>query len=392
MHAPRALVAVVVLAACPGPTTPVAPPGGGSAVAAPADAAAATPDAASQEEKLAAIQKAMNELDEAAQLCWATVAVERFDVEGELSALIEIAGPGHAKVTLARDTTRNAKLARCVTALLESYPWAPPLHGEAIQLPFRFRAPDGQNVIDRNLVPWAGQGKVALQVLLDENNTGNGNVSLVELAIQGGGSTGVRIAERAELWYFLGDASVGVAGSSSRRTVKAGDMMYVPRNGARDVIAGADLHAVIAIVPGGREGSARMGALPTREAGATRDAVPGPMMLPAASAKSFELPNRGVATIFAEPATIKDKQLAATILAMPGNAKVPEHVHGSETEVLYVLAGSGTLTVAGVDLAITPTSTVQIPPNTKHAFTASADFRAVQIYTPAGPEQRFKAK
>jgi hypothetical protein len=33
---------------------------------------------------------------------------------------------------------------------------------------------------------------------------------------------------------------------------------------------------------------------------------------------------------------------------------------------------------------------VQIPPNTPHAFTASAAVRAVQVYTPAGPEQRFK--
>lgn len=357
----------------------------------PADAGTVTPDAeVSQEEKLAAIQKAMNELDEAAQGCWAAAAVERFDIEGEIAAVIDIETAGKAKVVLSRDTTRNKKLAGCLTALLEKYPWAPPLFGQAIQLPFKFRAPDGQNVVDRNLVPWAGQGKVAVAVLLDENNTGNGAASIVELAIQAGGSTGARIAERAELWYFLGNASVEVGGN--RRAVKAGDMMYVPANAARNVIADTDVHAVIAIVPGGREGSARMGALPTRELGAIKTGVAGPMMLPAASAKSFDLPNRGVATIFAEPGTIKDKQLASTILAMPGNAKVAEHVHAGETELLYVLAGSGTLVVNGVSLAVTPTSTVQIPPNTKHSFTAAADFRAVQIYTPAGPEQRFKAK
>jgi quercetin dioxygenase-like cupin family protein len=363
-------------------------PGPGSPVA-PRDAAAAEPDAASQEEKLAAIQKAMNELDEAAQLCWAAVAVERFDIEGEIAALIDIETAGKANVSLTHDTTRNKKLAACVSALLEKYPWAPPLHGQAIQLPFKFRAPDGQSLIDRNLVPWAGQGKLALQVLLDENNTGNGGVSLIEIAIQAGGSTGPRVAERAELWYFLGNATVE---AGTKRPVKAGDMMYVPVNSVRNVIADADMHAVIAIVPGGREGSARMGALPTREVGAIKTGIAGPMMLPAATAKSFDLPNRGVAQIFAEPATIKDKTLASTILSMPGAAKVPEHVHANETEVLYVLAGTGTMTVNGVDLAVTPTSTIQIPPNTKHAFTASSDFRAVQIYTPAGPEQRFKAK
>ncbi len=387
------LFALALLAACPGPSARLPPLSGSGSVVLPADAAAPVSDAeVSQEEKLAAIQKAMNELDEAAQGCWAVAAVERFDIEGEIAAVIDIEAAGKAKVGLTRDTTRHKKLAGCLTALLEKYPWAPPLYGQAIQLPFKFRAPDGQSVVDRNLVPWAGQGKVAVAVLLDENNTGNGAASIVELAIQAGGSTGARIAERAELWYFLGDATVEVTGPANRRKVKAGDMMYVPANAARNVIADVDMHAMIAIVPGGREGSARMGALPTKELGAIKTGIAGPMMLPATSAKAFDLPNRGVATIFADASTIKDKQLAATVLAMPGNAKVPEHVHAGETELLYVLAGSGTFTVAGVDLAVTPTSTIQIPPNTKHSFTASTDFRAVQIYTPAGPEQRFKAK
>ena len=45
----------------------------------------------------------------------------------------------------------------------------------------------------------------------------------------------------------------------------------------------------------------------------------------------------------------------------------------------------------GVELPVTPTSVVQIPKNTRHAFVATSDVRAVQIYTPGGTEQRFKA-
>jgi quercetin dioxygenase-like cupin family protein len=397
-----ALAIAAALAGCPGPepARPPPPPPPERSSRAPAEAQPAADEAAKQEERLAAIQKAMNELDEAAQGCWAVAAVERFDIEGDIAAIVEIEAT-KAKATLSRDTTRNRKLASCLVALLERYPWAPPLYGQAIQLPFKFRAPNGQNVIDRNLVPWAGQGKIAIAVLLDENNSANGAASVIEIAIQAGGSTGARIAERAELWYFLGDGTVEVTAGGNRRAVKAGDMMYVPAGAARNVSATADMHAMIAIVPGGPEGSARMGALPTKELGAPGMAdkgrpvnagIVGPMYLPASAAKPFNLPNRGIATIFAEPTTIKDKLLAATILEMPGSAKVPEHVHAGETELLYVLAGSGTLTVNGVELAVTPTSTIQIPPKTKHAFTASADFRAVQIYTPAGPEQRFKAK
>ena len=88
----------------------------------------------------------------------------------------------------------------------------------------------------------------------------------------------------------------------------------------------------------------------------------------------------------------KGTPLAASILELPAGANVAEHVHGSETEILYVLEGSGTMTIAGQGVAVTEASVIQIPPNTKHAFTAAANVRALQLYTPAGPEQRFKKK
>jgi len=364
----------------------LAPHGEGAASA--AGSSAAVPGDASepsQEERLAAIQKAMNELDEAAQQCWAAAATERFDIEGELALQIEIV-PGTSHASVVHDTVRNTKLVACVVQLLAAYRWAPPLYGQAIQLPFRFRAPDGQSTIDRALVAWNGQGKVSVAVLLDENNTGNDAASMFELAVAAGGTTGMRWADRAELWYFLGAGEVkSVAGGT--HAVAAGDMMYAPKGSVREVAApGNDLHAMIVMVPGGREGAARAGALPTPEVTAVRKAPMSPVILPAAGAKTF-----GPATIYADATTIQDRTLAASVLALPAGAKVAEHVHADETELLYVLAGGGTMTVAGVELPVTPSSVVQIPKNTKHAFTATSAVRAVQIYSPAGPEQRFKA-
>ncbi|HWU90882.1 MAG TPA: hypothetical protein VN253_26635, partial [Kofleriaceae bacterium] len=106
------------LAACPAPggarpTPPARGDGGaGSAMASSGspDGPGAVPAPAahepSQEERLAAIQKAMNELDEGAQGCWAAAAVDRFDIAGELAAMIEVE-PATARVTIARDTTRT---------------------------------------------------------------------------------------------------------------------------------------------------------------------------------------------------------------------------------------------------------------------------------------------
>ena len=48
--------------------------------------------------------------------------------------------------------------------------------------------------------------------------------------------------------------------------------------------------------------------------------------------------------------------------------------------------------IAGLDVAVVPTSVVQVPANTKHGFACAKEVHALQIYTPAGPEQRFKVK
>jgi quercetin dioxygenase-like cupin family protein len=359
-------LAAVALVACSQPSpAPQKPP----VATAPADARVIDAPPVSQEEKLAAIQKAMNELDEAAQGCWAAAATDRFDIEGELDAQIDIAA-GSAQASIIHDTARNTKLASCVTKLLGAYPWAPPLHGETIQLPFKFKAPDGQSVIDRRLVEWHGQADVSVAVLLDENNTGNPAASMFELAVDT--TTGKRRTDRAEVWYFLAPGTV------NGDAVAAGDMMYIAAGGAREV---THTRAVVLAVPGGREGAARAGALPT-PAGNSKI---GPGVIPASRAKTY-----GPAMIFLDPSSGSNAPMSASVLKLPAGGKVPEHVHANETELLYILEGSGTMTIAGQDIAITPTSAIQVPPNTKHAFAATSDVRAVQFYTPPGPEQRFK--
>jgi quercetin dioxygenase-like cupin family protein len=371
--------ALMIAAACGHAPAPVVQPQTGSSTST-STSTSTTADAAgpSQDEVLAAIQKAMNDLATPAHQCWAAAATERFDVEGELQMHVDIAN-GTPKVVVARDTSNSKRLGECMATLLAGYRWAPPLANQSFELPFKFTAPDSQSVIDRQLVEWHGQDKTSVAVLLDENNSGNGMASMFELAIQAGASTGMRKADRAELWYFLGPAKVG------KRDVAAGDMMLVPQKAARDVQAsGSDLHAAIVAVPGGREGAARAGALPTP---AATGKLGEPKVLLAKDAKTF-----GPATIYLDDSIVKGTPLAASILKLPAGAKVAEHVHAKETELLYILEGAGTMTVAGTDVPVTATSVIQIPPNTKHAFVATAAVSAFQVYTPAGPEQRFKKK
>jgi quercetin dioxygenase-like cupin family protein len=108
-----------------------------------------------------------------------------------------------------------------------------------------------------------------------------------------------------------------------------------------------------------------------------------PVILPASAATAD-----GPSTQYAGATQIPDRTFSAAVLTVPAGAAIAEHVHAAETELLYVLAGEGTLTVDGVALPVIATSVVQIPKNTRHAFMATSAVRAVQIFTPAGFEQR----
>ena len=369
---------LLLLAACGAPQASPAP----TPTPTPTPTATLDAPAVSDDEKLAAIQKAMNDLAPVMQQCWAAVAAsERFDVEGDIAAQIDIGPQSH--VTLVRDTTKNTTLAACVTKVLEGYRWAPPLAGQSIQLPFAFHAPDGQSVIDRRLVPEKAQGKTAVSVLLDDNTTGNPAASMLGVTL--GAPTGMRAADRDQLWYITAnDADVG------SDVAHPGDMIFVPKDGVFSVAPkSGEVHAVIVLVPGGREGTARAGALPNRDA--TGDKPHGAIVLHAKTAKTYCRPGTsgpdcaGV-QILAEPSTIHSTALSASRLIH--TKQVPEHVHERETELVYVEQGQGTLTVGGTDVAITSTSVVQIPPRIRHAFVG--DVSGFQVYTPAGPEQRFK--
>lgn len=72
--------------------------------------------------------------------------------------------------------------------------------------------------------------------------------------------------------------------------------------------------------------------------------------------------------------------------------EVAAHVHDLADEVLYVEEGEGVLTLGERSVEVHPGSVLYIPHGIEHAFQPSGDvgFRAIQLYAPSGPEQRFR--
>jgi quercetin dioxygenase-like cupin family protein len=392
------LALLAVVAGCGGtaapPAAPIAEPAAAAPAPVPADDRPVDPDVDPEELRIAAIERAMNQIAPAAHMCWAAGAADDYRLAGEVRVQVTFDGKAKGKAAVTADTSRDPVLTDCLARVLEAYPWPSALAGEAVELPFAFRAPSGQNVIDRRFVPRKAQRGAEIGVLLDARNTGNDRVSMLEVSLAAGAALPLARVDRDEAWYFLDGAEL--AGADGKPiAVAAGDVAYLATGSYRAVKnpGAAPARWVIVAVPGGPEGTARAGALPTTlPVGTPPRTAPGPVVTRLADARRYPRTG-GATTIYLEAPAAKGKpapRLALSLLEIDAGVAVPAHRHAAETELLYLLRGGGTMTVGAVELPVTATSAVQIPPGIDHSFTATEATTAIQLYAPPGPEQRFK--
>jgi quercetin dioxygenase-like cupin family protein len=76
--------------------------------------------------------------------------------------------------------------------------------------------------------------------------------------------------------------------------------------------------------------------------------------------------------------------------ADPG-AEIPRHLHPTSAELLYVVSGGGMLTIGADPIPFGPDTAIHVPENQPHlaAFSGPDKTIMIQLYAPAGPEQRF---
>jgi mannose-6-phosphate isomerase-like protein (cupin superfamily) len=217
-------------------------------------------------------------------------------------------------------------------------------------------------------------------VLLDGKNTGNRAASMFELIVPAGTTLAATASERTEVWFALSGPG-------------AGNATFLPPGAARAPAAPADapLRVLIVSVPGGDEDATRSAAvLPASPANLKDKKRPKAKVIRAADVAPIPRTG-GSVQILVEKATTGSDALSASLLAFDAGTAIPAHVHDGSTELLFVRKGRATMVVDGVTLDVGPESVVQIPAGVEHSATISEAFEAIQLYTPAGPEQRFKA-
>lgn len=377
------------------------------------------PDATAQDSAepadavVAAIEQAVNDTRAARHACWARGAADDYRLAGRVTLRVQLGAGGAPVVTVRDDEPRDPVLTQCLVALYERHAWPDGLApGTAVELPFAFQAPRYQYTVQAEHVP-PGQdadGARRGRVLLDAANTGNDDIAvvLVELTPTRGRADMRLLADplmhaRTTVIFYVIDGQAEIASAEIRRrqVMSAGQAISIPPGTPYALHATEAPATVVQIfVPAGParalRGQPAPGATPT-PATDTTTAPPrghGYASLPAVQAAPRIYPiaaGQGEVGLYFDRASGHAAASLATLTARPG-MRIPAHAHARETEMVLVLAGTGTMTIDGDTYPIAPMTAIQIPPGVEHAVVVSGPepLRALQVYTPSGPEQRFK--
>jgi putative monooxygenase len=94
-----------------------------------------------------------------------------------------------------------------------------------------------------------------------------------------------------------------------------------------------------------------------------------------------------------DTANTGDPGAAVSLMEIAEGATVPLHRHPAAEEILFLVEGGGRLWGLAGERKATEVGSgwlLRFPAGTAHAYRATSDNLAIQIYAPAGPEQRFE--
>lgn len=353
--------------------------------------------------RMGAIAKAVNDTMEQWHECWAIGAADDYRLSGRVVLEVAFDDDGvPTRASVAENETGDDLLTACLVEIYEKYDWPPVFDaGASARFPFVFHAPEAQYTIrgaHLRPVEMAG-GKLSATVFLDAKNTGNSAMGLSRLVLRDGLDVEPHVHAAAELLYVLSGTGVAYDHTGAKRGTAVGphDVIYAPAGSAHGFLqTGAEETVVLSLyAPGGAEQRFKGG----QDPGTVRFAGKAKRRMPKTRVRKVEqdgphaiAAGHGKVYIGFDAASAKDRAGYVGRIHLDAGLKIPYHQHETETEVLFLLEGEGTLTVKGTAYPVAAGDAIQVPPRVMHSFDVSGGSAAsaVQFYTPSGPEQRFK--
>jgi quercetin dioxygenase-like cupin family protein len=396
------------------------------AAAAGSTAAASSAVAASEEQRVAdSLQSALAAHGADVHRCFEKALADTLDVSGKLELAVDVGDAGRVtRAVPAVDEVRSPVLLACLQASAQLWTLTGIDAGSTVILPLAFEGQMAQFSVKVADAPDHGPPAPAakhkgpmpapappfsVKLLVDEATMHARQASLSMLTVSPASRIAMHKHPGAEILYVLkGHARVlGPQGTAPEKLDEAMAIYIPPAMPHAIENMGRQTPAVMLEVfaPLGPERVYRDPKDPAgraafeviRDAGKAT-APDGAHFTVATAAKVDPVTvagGKGKARLLLDQAATGDKSAYLGVLEAEPGTEIPRHNHAGAAELLYVVSGGGgTVTVGSDAIPFAPEQAIQIPEGQPHAVKFGGDDKTVmvQIYAPAGPEQRFKTK
>lgn len=379
--------------------------------------AAAQPADSDEQRAAQAIERALQRHAPEVHRCFEQALADRLDVSGKLTVEVEIGAAGRLGKAKVGDRAEGVPpgLADCVAAAAERWTIDGIEAGAAVVLPFSFAPQAAQFVVKVADVPERGpaapkgrEPPFRVKVLADAANVRAREAALTLLTVGPASRVAMhRHPTTAKVLYVLQGVArlLGPPGTSPQR-LDEGTAIFLPP-GYPHVIEnmGRQTPATMLQIfaPGGPERVYRAPADPAaraefevlrdpRAARAPAETRGRLAVRRAADVAPVPLPGgKGNVRVVLDPSVTGSGALAVDVLELDAGAELPRHDHPGSAELLYVVSGAGIVQVGREDHPFAAEHVIHIPAGQPHAsrIDRAAPAIGIQIYAPAGPEQRF---
>ncbi len=385
---------------------------------APADGANAGVDNSEEARVADVLQSALVAHGAEVNRCFERALADTLDVAGKIDLSVDV-GPGgrvsHAEPS--RDEVKSPVLLACLQASALTWTLAGIDAGSTVVVPLAFEGQAAQFSIKVADAPEHGPpapaGKhrggspppappFSVKLLVDEATMHAQKAAVAQLTVAPANRIALHRHPGAEVLYVLrGHARVLGATGVAAEKLDEGMAIYIPPHMPHAIEnMGRQSAAVLleVFVPPGPERVYRDPKDPEGRAafevihGAAANPPGAKFVVSNAGAPLPILGGKAKATPLLGPAETDDKSFyLGRLEAVPG-AQVPRHAHAGTEEVIFVVSGTGELTVGSEKIPFAADEALFLPAGQPHAvkFTGDDKSEMVQIYAPAGPEYRYK--
>ena len=351
--------------------------------------------------------------------CFEKALADTLDVAGKIELAVDVGAGGRViKAEPASDGVKSPVLLACLCESAATWTLAGIDPGSTVIVPLAFEGQTAQFSIkvkdapDRGFPPPSGKKKGAaaptplfsVKLLVDEATMHAQKAALTQLTIAPANRIAMHKHPGAEVLYVLkGHARIlGPAGVAPEKLDEGmavlipGGMPHAIENMGRTSSA-VLLDVFAPMGPGarlprseGRGGAGRVRGDPWRAAGGARGAK---LTVGTAGEALPVFAGKGKIKPLLEPAKTGNKALYVGILEAQPGAEVPRNSHPGSAEILYVLSGGGEVTIGSEKITFGAEEALHIPDGQPHAakFTGPDKTVMLQVFAPAGPEERYRA-